>query len=122
MTDQTKPRPRVILEQQDDGSLVLEYYINGNRTRETLSRGFEMIAVRDALAFQARDIVAAAERKQIMHDIEAAARHRRVWQIAASRTNQGVEFANRVIGPINGHTHAAKSPKPDAIQSSEALL
>ena len=81
-----------------------------------------MIAVRDALDFQARDIAAAAERKQIMHDIAAAARHRRVWQIAASRTNQGIEFANRVIGPLTHKANGTPRLDANAIVSSEDLL
>lgn len=91
-------KPRIIIEAQPDGSLVLESYINGQRSRELLTRGFEMIAIKDELARQARAIENAAEEKRLRQEREEASRHRRVWTGVAE--NHGIGFANRTVGQI----------------------
>lgn len=58
------PRPRIILEQQTDGTLVMETYTNGQRERTELMHGQELSEMLDALARKQRELDASAERKR----------------------------------------------------------
>lgn len=125
-TAQTKPRPRIIIEMQDDGTLVIESYTNGQRSREVTYRGFEMVAIREELDRQRRQIDNAAEEKRLRLEREEAARHRRVWnQTAFGHANNsrgfGIAFANKTIGPI-GRTPKEPTVPTDAVVASVDLL
>jgi hypothetical protein len=107
-----------MIEQREDGTMVLEYYVNGTRSQEVLFPGAEMSIIREAFAHQRRVAESYAERKAQLAELEEQKRHRRVWTHAAYARGQGVEFANRVIGPL-----VKKTPKmPVGIEATEDLI
>lgn len=122
-TPGTKPKPRIILEMQPDGTLIVESYTNGARSRETLYRGFEMVAIMDELNRQKTLIESAAERKAVEQERREAALHRRVWHGVAGGTStsrgHGVAFANKTVGPLS---RTPKEPKPAPISYATADL
>lgn len=102
----TAPTPsRVIIEHNADGSMTLEHYINGARTKETLLEGIELLQIREAFAAQDNAIKAAAARKAEQQLEKERALHRRVWFNTAYGVDrirgQGEGFANKFIGPLN---------------------
>jgi hypothetical protein len=100
MADQEIPKPRIILELQEDGSYSIISFINGAQVRETIQPGLLEFQVRDALAQQANRHRNAAERKLRADAAKADQLHRKVWSVSAASRGQGEAFANRVIGPI----------------------
>lgn len=59
------PRPRIILEQASDGSIVIETYTNGQRQRSELLSGADLLwEIKDALARKQRELDTSAERRQ----------------------------------------------------------
>lgn len=113
----TKPKPRVIVELQDDGSIVIESYHQGSRSRDHVAAYFCEVAVMDALRLQKRLLDNAAEAKRLRQEKEEAARHRRVWWGVAAGTGQsrghGIAFANKTVGVISRTPKAPAEPKPD---------
>jgi hypothetical protein len=96
---ETKPKPRLIVEQQDDGTLVLELYINGSRSRRNVTFGFEAFEIKEALAEQKRSIEAQAARKAQELELAAQRRHSQVWSYVAQ--NHGVGFANKTVNGVS---------------------
>jgi len=99
---QAQPPARIVVEMSPavDANgrriLVLEYYINGARTRHAIPAGLEMIEIAQAL----RDVEAAhaaeRERKARSAALADAALHRRVFRRTAE--DHGLGFAKRTIG------------------------
>lgn len=112
MPAQSSPpvRPRIILELAPDGTLIAENYINGQRTRQALLRGWELDDIRTILTMQNWAMAEEVKRKAAAAEAADIARHRRVWQTSAATRGQGIDFANRVIGPLPKAASAA-SPK-----------
>jgi hypothetical protein len=107
------PKPRVIVELQPDGTLVMEYYTNGQRSRDTLTLGFEAFEIKDQLRNQAQHLATAAERKAAALAEAASRRHNQAWRYVA--TNHGIEFANRTVNGVNSSKLNARvdaKPKP----------
>lgn len=115
----TKPKPRVIVELQDDGSIVIESYHQGSRSRDHVSRYFAGNALLDALDYQKRLIDNAAEEKRLRQEREEAKRHRRVWTGVAYGTStsrgHGIAFANKTVGRIS------RTPKEPTVPSDAIL-
>jgi hypothetical protein len=114
--------PRVVIEQQPDGSLVMESYINGARHRELINKGFEAFEIREALAVQASAIIAAQERKLAQLAEETRNLHNRVWRTTAER--HGIGFANRTVNGVASLKQNAKKDektKPDQPTIKELL-
>jgi hypothetical protein len=118
MSDHTPPKPRLIVEQQSDGTLTIEYYINGARSKETLNRGFELYDIVEALAMQRNAMQRQAEAKAERDAHAERQRHRQVWQYVAE--NHGVGFANKTVG--GGPKKYAAEPQPGAVVTSTDLL
>lgn len=101
-TDLQAARPRVVVEQQPDGTFVVESYINGARHREPCDAGHDLLYVlRTEIDRQTRLIADKAEAAQLRKERAEDALHRKVWRIAAATPGQGKQFANRTIGPLN---------------------
>ena len=49
-----KPPPRVVVELHPDGTMAIEFYLNGARTRQPLYRGMEGVEIRQVLQRLAR--------------------------------------------------------------------
>lgn len=110
-----KPKPRIIVELQDDGSIIIESYHQGSRFRDHVSRYFTGNAVLDALSHQKNLLDNAAEEKRIRQEREEAARHRRVWNnVAFGHSNNsrgfGIAFANKTVGVISRTPKEPKEP------------
>ena len=101
-----KPKPRLIVEQQDDGTLVIEIYVNGSRSRRTVTFGFEAFEIKEALAEQKRAIDAQAARKARELEEAAQRRHNQVWSYVAQ--NHGVGFANKTVNGVNSLAQRAR--------------
>ena len=119
------PKPRVIIEQQPDGSLIMESYINGSRKRIELQLGFEAFEIKDELRTQAKAIASYAERERERIAEAANKRHNQAWRYVA--TNHGVEFANRTVNGVksnklNAKVNAKEKPEQQSIKEMLALL
>ncbi len=112
-------RPRLVMEMQDDGTIVAEIYLNGQRQRVALTRGMEGMQARELLSRVVNDRQRQAERALAKREAEELSRHRRVWTHCAEAPGQGVGFANRVIGPKNSLTRTANK---STVTSSVDLL
>lgn len=122
MTTAPPPKPRVIVEQQPDGTLVCEYYINGARSRDVLNLGFEAFEIKEALRTQAKAIAKQIERELEKKREEEHNRHNRVWQGVAR--NHGIGFANRTVNGINSLKLNAKvneKEKPVQITAKQMI-
>jgi hypothetical protein len=108
--------PRIIVEQQPDGSLIAEFYINGARTRQTLTFGFESFEIKEALGEQARANAAAAAREAAREAQAERERHNRVWNYVAS--SHGIGFANRTV---NGTSSLKRNARVDAPQTADVV-
>jgi hypothetical protein len=125
--------PRIILEQQADGTIVMETYLDGARSRFPLAKGLEIIEIREELRQQASRIASAAERKALREAELEAAKHRRVWTNVAygeygGSRGHGAEFANRTVGKINLNpvsnptvTKEPTAPKGDFVAATDLL-
>lgn len=100
MSNNEKPKPRIVIELQEDNSLVLISFINGCQQRETLKEGILGMQIEDALFDQRQRHTDQAKRAERLAAEKADKLHKQVWQISAASRGQGVAFANRVIGPI----------------------
>jgi hypothetical protein len=103
----------------------MEYYTNGQRTRETLTLGFEAFEIKEQLRIQAKNHASAAERKAAQLEEQANRRHNQAWRYVA--TNHGIEFANRTVNGTNSSKINARKdatePKPQpSIQDMLSLL
>lgn len=122
MPNLEKPKPRIVIEQNDDGTWDIISFINGAQVRERI-QVFQMeYQVRDALAEQANRHRNLAERAQRRAQDEAAKLHRKVWQISAATPGQGTAFANRVIGPIPVDRRSNPSAKDNTITKNQIAL
>jgi hypothetical protein len=108
--------PRIIVEQQPDGSIVAEFYINGARSRQTLTLGFEAFEIKAALADQARANAAAAAREAERAQAQERERHNRVWNYVAS--SHGIGFANRTV---NGTSSLKRNARVDAAPTADVV-
>jgi hypothetical protein len=93
--DATKPKARIVLELCENGSLVMESYRNGQRTRLMLNRGQEYWEILDELRMQQRAAESEADRQKERNEKKLRHRHYAVWTTAAE--HQGVGFAKNVI-------------------------
>ena len=106
-----QPKPRIIVELQPDGSLVMESYVDGNRKRLELQLGFEAFEIKEELRTIARRNLAQAERKAAAKREMENKRHSQVWRYVAE--NHGVGFANRTVnGTKSSKLHAKVDEKP----------
>jgi len=122
--------PRLVLEQQPDGSLIIESYLNGMRHREVLDKGFELYTMLENLAEQKRAIESKEERARLRREQEEKSRHRRVWTGVAYGTDtsrgHGAAFADKTInggegfGP-NCRKKELKPKKPAAVNTLNSM-
>ena len=122
MSNLEKPKPRIVIELQDDGAWHIISFANGAQQREAILPGLVEFQIRDALAEQRNRHTAAAERAAQRQQDEAAKLHRKVWQISADSRGQGVAFANRVIGPIPVNRRENPSAKDNVLDPRKADL
>lgn len=106
-TDRASALPRVIIELQPDGSMILEQYINGARSRDQV---WSIEGIKWALDIQQRSIMAQAERNEAKRLAEIESRHNRVYKWTAE--SHGVQFANRVINGKSSTKLRARVDEP----------
>lgn len=114
---QTTAKPRIILEQQDDGTIVIEHYINGARTRVPVAQGMLNWEIAGALGEQRNNLMAQRERQEAKRKQEEIDRHNRVYTWTAEA--HGVAFANRTVGIAK--TRIEQKPKAAVISVQRAL-
>lgn len=118
--DKPPPAPRIVLEAGPDATLILECYVNGQRSRTTLTRGIELHEIRDELDRQARQL----EAKRLT-DLEAEEAKRRALHrhnLHYIRSNYGDNFAKRVYGEHFAPTPERSAPRKVGIEANVDLL
>jgi hypothetical protein len=119
-------KPRIVIELQDDGTLMAEFYVNGARCREYITRGLEAQDLRNYLAVAADQLAATRKREAETEAAQAAALHRRNYFYAAHARHLGVECADRVItrpaGVRTAKPAAGAAGSPKAIPADESVL
>lgn len=106
MTTETQSLPRVIIELQVDGSLMVESYVNGMRSKLPLNFGFEAFEIREALAHIKRQRAEYAKQQIEKAEAAAKARHGQVWRYVAE--GHGIGFANRTVNGVSSLKRNAK--------------
>lgn len=106
MATETQSPPRVIIELQPDGSLMVESYVNGSRTKLPLTFGFEAFEIREALAHIKRQRAEYAKLQAEKAVAAEKARHGQVWRYVAE--NHGIGFANRTVNGVKSLKRNAK--------------
>jgi hypothetical protein len=91
--------PQLILTLSPSGEITAELPgNNGARRKLVLEEGLELTMIRDELYSQRAKILEELERRRVQEENERKARHTKVWETAARRKNQGVEFADKMFG------------------------
>lgn len=108
--------PRVIIELQADGTLMVESYVNGMRSKLPLTFGFEAFEIREALAHIKRQRAAYAQQQAEKALAAEKARHGQVWRYVAE--NHGIGFANRTVNGVKSLKRNAKVSQKEKPTSS----
>jgi hypothetical protein len=116
-----KPKARIVIEQNDDGTWAIISFVNGAQQVEQIQPGLLEFQVRDALQEQVNRHRNAAERAARLAAEKAEKLHRKVWTISAATPGQGTAFANRVIGPIPVDRRSNPSAKDKVLNPMDLL-
>jgi predicted metal-dependent hydrolase len=106
--NETQHNARIVLERNADKTLTLECYVNGQRKRQTLTYGFELYEIRDALDEQDRQLQAKLAHDLALEEERRRLRHRN--NLSYIRSSYGDNFAQRVYGEHFAH-EVRKEPK-----------
>jgi len=87
---------RVVIELGADGTLIMEHYTNGARSRTPLARGIELAEIKETLFHLQTQINAVSARKAEKIAEQNAKRARAVYFNTAY--NHGEAFADRTVG------------------------
>ena len=125
MANLEKPKPRIVIELQDDGAWHIISFLAGAQVREAILPGLVEFQVRDALQEQRNRHAAAAERAARKAQEDAAKLHRKVWFQTAygvdGNRGQGESFANKFVGPIKVNRKENPSAKDKVFNPMDLL-
>jgi hypothetical protein len=110
--DPTYTKPRIVIELQDDGALVMEQWLNGSRRRTPIDRGWEVFQIKAMLDDQKAQLERDRAHKVAQQTQAAVDLHRKVY--FHTRYNHGEAFADRTVGKPRTvrQSHPAAVPVP----------